>query len=131
MDNVSTIGITQEQFAQRAALVGSEPPRVEPNAEDKPKGKGKRGRKAKMRVEGGQEKVQDLTALDDKMEHLIDTYNSAKERATDFSEAVKAAAESSGFLTKVVRQLVIAKAGEKFEDRKREVGQLSLLFERE
>lgn len=127
MDNVSTIGVSKDQFVQRAALVGSEPPRVQVEESDKPK----RGRKPKMRKEGGQEAVQGMKALDDKMAHMIERYTHAKEAATDFSDTVKAVAEQSGFLTKVVRQLVIAKAGEKFEDRKREVGQLSLLFDRE
>ena len=64
----------------------------------------------------------------DKVEALVKLKVKADEAAEDFAAAVKKTAEASGMLATVVRRFVIARAGEKFEEKKRECEQLDLLF---
>ena len=90
-------------------------------------GTGKRTRTA--RKEGGQEKVQNLEPVKTRMPEMVRLFNKHKEAGEDYSAAVKSLAEDSGFNAKSVRQFVNAKAGEKFEERKRDAVQLVLLFE--
>lgn len=88
-------------------------------------GKSPRGRK----TEDGQEQAINLTALKKGIGELVDLHIRKKSAADDLSSAIKAIAEKSGLLSAAIRKLVKARAGEKFEDKKREVEQLSLVFE--
>lgn len=90
-----------------------------------------RGRgKAKGRQDRtGQETVKDITKLNEDMAKLVKLRATLAEASTDYSEAVKKAAERSGFLASVVRRLADAKAGDKFDDIKRTVDQMSEAFE--
>ena len=81
------------------------------------------------RTEGGQEATVNMEPINTRMKHLIGLYRKAEEAAKDLSEAIKATAEESGTLAVNVRRLVAAKAGEDFDDTKRKVVQLSLIFE--
>ena len=90
----------------------------------------RRGRKPKEgRVEGGQEKVINRGIVFERAEELVRLKVRADEASEDFGTAIKKAAEDSGLIASVVRRYIVAKAGEKFEERRRETNQLSLLFE--
>lgn len=87
-------------------------------------------RKAKGRKdEDKQEAVINLESLVTKIDELIKLHRAQEEAKTDFADAVKAVAEKAGLHAKNVRSFIIAKAGDKFEDKKAQVGQLSLIFE--
>ena len=62
------------------------------------------------------------------MDALVKLKVRADEAAEDFAEAVKKTAEQAGLLATVVRRFVVARAGEKFEEKRRECEQLDLLF---
>ncbi len=87
--------------------------------------RGARGRQDRS----GQEKVIDKTKLTEKLDHLVRLHTSAKEAQKDLSDAIKAVAEKSGLLASVVRKIVVAKAGESFEEKKKEAEQLALMFD--
>lgn len=89
------------------------------------KGAGTRGRKNR----DNQEAVIEIAALRKMLPQLITLKNNADSAASDLNDAIKAAAEKSGLLASVVRKVVVASAGENFEEKKREVEQLSLAFE--
>lgn len=97
----------------------------------KPKG-GKRGRRFTgpgRKDEHHQEKVIDLSLVSDSIDELVRLYKSAAEVAEDYSTAIKETAEKAGINAGALRKFVTAKAGEKYEERKRDCEQLSLLFE--
>jgi hypothetical protein len=91
----------------------------------------RRGRKPKLgRVDhDGQEASIKLDAIREGVDNLVSLYRAAEEAGTDLSEAIKAVAEKSGLLATVVRKFIAAKAGEQYEERKRQCEQLSLVFE--
>lgn len=95
------------------------------------KGTGRRGaRGARGRQDrSGQEKVIRMKELTDRIPHLVSLHNKAKEASTDLSSAVKSIAEKSGLLASVVRRLIVAKAGDNFDEKKKEAEQLSLAFD--
>lgn len=76
-----------------------------------------------------QEIVIKLDAVREKVQTLIDLYKLTQETAADLNDGIKAVAESSGLLASVVRKFVVARAGDKFKEKAREVEQLSLIFE--
>lgn len=86
--------------------------------------RGARGRQDRS----GQEKVIKTKELEDRLPHLISLKNKAADAAKDFSSAVKSVAEKSGLLASVVRKVVIAKAGDSFDEKKKEAEQLELVF---
>lgn len=92
------------------------------------KGKGK-GKGAKSRKDDGQPAVIKMEALVTKVDHLIQLHRDMEDSKTDFAEGIKAVAEAAGLHAKNVRSFIIAKAGEKFDAKKAQVGQLSLIFE--
>lgn len=71
-------------------------------------------------------KVKPLKEAIAELETLKTKADAAKDRLND---AIKAVAERSGLLSKVVRKLVNARHGEGFEDAKREVDQLAIVFD--
>ena len=93
---------------------------------------GNGSRKARGRQDpAGQEKVIEEAKLHDRIPHLVRLLKTSEEASTAFSEAVKAVAEKSGLLASVVRTFVKAKAGENYDEKKKEVEQLHLVFEHE
>lgn len=81
------------------------------------------------RVDGGQEQIERPEIVSVAMDELVALYKIQKDAGEAFSDAVKAVAVKSGFLAKTVRSFAVAKAGEKYSERKRESVQLSLLFD--
>ena len=91
---------------------------------------GKSKRKAKGRKdEEKQEAVIKTGALAVKADELVRLYKAQEYAANDFAEAIKTTAETAGLHAKNVRSFIIAKAGEKFEEKKAQVEQLALIFE--
>lgn len=86
-------------------------------------------RKPRARKDGGQEQEIKLKPVKDRIDQLVSLHNTAQTATTEFGEAIKKAAEDSGLQASVVRRFVVARAGEKFEERKREVQQLEMLFD--
>lgn len=86
-------------------------------------------RKPRARQDGKQEAVERPQILRESMEELVRLKKASDEAAADFSEAIKAKAKEAGFLASVVRRLVVARAGDKFAEKQREVEQLALVFE--
>jgi len=64
-----------------------------------------------------------------RIDHLVQLKRSATDAATEYAEAVAKTAEDSGCRPGVVKRFVSARLSEKFNDRKEEAQQLSLLFE--
>jgi hypothetical protein len=60
---------------------------------------------------------------------LVADYKYAAQAADTLSEGIKAAAERAGIQATVLRKFITARAGEKFEEKKRDAAQLNLLFE--
>ncbi len=77
----------------------------------------------------GQEAAISLRPIQDGIDELVALYLHQQESAARCSDAIKAAAEKSGLLANVLRKFVKARAGEKFEEAKRTVEQLALVFE--
>ena len=88
-------------------------------------GKGAVGRKDADK----QEAVIKMEALVTKVDHLTSLYNDMEDAKTDFADGVKAVAEAAGLHAKNVRSYIIARAGDKFDAKKAQIGQLSLIFE--
>lgn len=87
--------------------------------------KGAKGRKGKDK----QEAVIEIGKLRQKLPELVKLKKTADEASANLNDAIKSAAEKSGLLASVVRKVVVASAGENFEEKKREAEQLSLAFE--
>lgn len=76
-----------------------------------------------------QDAVIKLKVVRDKVDHLMELHQASRIASEDFSAAINHVAEEAGLLASVVRRFVVAKAGEKYSEKKRECEQLSLLFE--
>ena len=76
-----------------------------------------------------QEAVIKLDEVREKVQTLVDLYKLTQDTAANLNDGIKAVAESSGLLASVVRKFVVARAGDHFKDKAREVEQLSLIFE--
>lgn len=76
-----------------------------------------------------QEKVIDMSKLTEKIDHLVNLHKATKDASADYSAAIKVVAEKAGLLASVVRRFVVAKAGESFDDKKKEAEQLALVFD--
>lgn len=77
----------------------------------------------------GQEEAINLAPVQKSIDELVRLYTQQQAAAEKCSDAIKAVAEKSGLLANVLRKLVKARAGEKFEEAKRTVEQLALVFE--
>lgn len=84
---------------------------------------------ARGRSDGGQEAVIKLEAVSVSIEELVNLKKAADAAGEALDEAIKATAEKAGLLSKVVRSLVLARANDKFDDKKKEVDQLALVFD--
>lgn len=87
--------------------------------------KGARGRKGKDRQEAA---LKDST-LRELSKELVRLKKSADEEAEVYGDAVKAAAEKTGYHASTIRSVVAALASDDFEGRKDRVSQLSLAFD--
>jgi hypothetical protein len=65
----------------------------------------------------------------DRIDQLVSLHIAAQTAGTEAKEAITKAAEDSGYNASTVRKLVLARAGEKFEEVKRLVAQQMELFE--
>lgn len=95
-----------------------------PNKDQK-KGREVRGRKDREK----QEVVIKIAALRDNVADMVVLHNKAQEAATVLNDKIKAVAEKAGLLASVVRKIVVARAGENWQERKRECEQLNLCFD--
>lgn len=67
--------------------------------------------------------------IHDRIDELVRLHNKASEASEQAKDAITKAAEASGYLASAVRKIVTAKAGEKFEEKHREVEQQAELFD--
>jgi hypothetical protein len=88
------------------------------------KAKGPKGRKDGEK----QEMVTQPQVVRDRMPDMVRLYKAADAAGVQFSEAVKATAEASGYNTKAVRARILAEANDTFEEKKRDVSQQMELF---
>src|SRR5690606_26572167 len=103
---------------------GAKPPvgGGKPAAGERPRGAAKPDRKAGGRKDASkQPAVKQPKVVAEKLDHLVSLHHAAKTAAEERDEAITAVAEQSGYLASAVRKLVTAKAGEKFEEKHREV----------
>jgi hypothetical protein len=89
-----------------------------------------RGKKPVGRTEpDGQEAVINVTAVKDAVDDLVVLYRLSEEATAKLNDGIKATAEKSGLLAATVRKFIVAKASDDFEERRRKVEQLALVFE--
>lgn len=87
-----------------------------------------RGRKSK--TSDHQEAVIRISELNPlAIETLIADLKHAQDAGTIFAEGIKAFSEKAGIQASVLRKFIVARAGEAFQDKKRDAQQLALLFE--
>jgi hypothetical protein len=89
------------------------------------KAKGAKGRKGKDH----QEAALNNSELRELSQELVLLKKSADDAATDYGDAVKAAAEKTGYHASTIRSVIAALAGDDFDGRKGKAEQLSLAFE--
>lgn len=93
--------------------------------DEKPRPRGRRSKGSDH-----QEAVIELSVLNPlAIETMIADYKNACDAKTIFGESIKAWAEKSGIQAGVLRTYIVARAGESFDNTKRDALQLSLLFE--
>jgi hypothetical protein len=73
--------------------------------------------------------AQQPQVIADRIDELVKLKGAADDAAESYADSITKAAEDSGYLASVVRKFVTARAGEKFEERKRECEQQLELFE--
>lgn len=88
----------------------------------------RKGAKARVGADK-QEAVQKPKIIKDRIDELVNLKERADDAAERYSDGIKRAAEDSGYLASVVKKFVTARAGEKFEEKKRECEQQLELFE--
>lgn len=113
---------------------GAKPPKGggKPAAGEKPRGAAKPEKRAsgKGRMDADkQPAVKKPEIIAERIDELVDLHSKAGEAAERAKEAITKAAEDAGYLASAVRKIVVAKAGEKFEEKHREVEQQFELFE--
>lgn len=100
------------------------------------KGNGKGGRRgAKPPKDAGrmdenkQPMVKKPQIVAERLDELVELHHKAASASEKAKDAVTKCAEDSGFLASAVNKLVRAKAGDKFEEKHREVEQQKELFD--
>lgn len=86
-------------------------------------------RKVRGRKANGQQAVIELSVVRDRIDDLVSLYLAAQRSGDELSEAINATAEAAGIKAAPLRKVVAAKAGERFEEKRTEAGQLALLFD--
>lgn len=89
---------------------------------ERTKGRGRQG--SEKQTVAKQPKV-----ISERIDELVVLHVNAKHAATQAQDAITKAAEDSGYLASSVKKLVVARAGDKFEEKHREVEQQAELFE--
>ena len=87
------------------------------------------GRMGTGRVDRDPAVSQKPKIIADRIEELVNLHRIAKSASETLTEAVEKAAQDSGYKPAVVKKLVTAKAGDKFEEKHREVEQQAELFD--
>lgn len=77
----------------------------------------------------GQEVPINFEPVQNRIDELVRLKSKADDASEALSDAIKKTAEDSGLLATVLRRFVNARAGERFVEKKREVSQLSLVFD--
>jgi hypothetical protein len=93
------------------------------------RGNGRAAQRGRKDQTTGQEEAITLRPIKDSIDEMVTLYIQQQESAARCSDAIKAAAEKSGLLSAVIRKYVRARAGDRFEEAKRETEQLSLVFD--
>ena len=83
-----------------------------------------RGRKGADKQEGALK----MGPIKDSIDELVALKTKADAAADRLNDAIKVAAERSNIMASVIRRFVVARAGENFEEKKRDADQLSLVF---
>lgn len=107
---------------------GAKPPKGggKPAAGEKPRG----AAKANGRMDADrQPAVKKPEIVAKRLDELVELHHKAAAAAERAKEAITKCGEDSGFLASAVRKLVTAKAGDKFEEKHREVEQQVELFD--
>lgn len=98
---------------------------AEPNSGEEHGGRKTKGRKGSDK----QEAVIKTKVVKDRIDELVTLHGKVEAASGRYGDAIKATAEACGINSSALRKFVSARAGEKFEDKKRDCEQLSLLFE--
>lgn len=97
---------------------------------DKGNGKNKPRTAGKGRMDADKTPaVKKPKVISERLPELVKLHNKAKDASEAASDAITKAAEDSGYLASSVKKLVNAKAGDKFEEKHREVEQQAELFD--
>lgn len=116
---------TTTEAAEIAAAIAADTIAAAAATEEKPRPRGRRSKGSDH-----QEAVIELSVLNPlAIETMIADYKNACEAKTIFGESIKAWAERAGIQAGVLRTYIVARAGEAFDNSKRDALQLSLLFE--
>lgn len=86
-------------------------------------------RKTRGRKDQGIEAVPNSAPVMEVIEDLVHLHHKKEAANETYNAAVKKTAERAGLLSAVVNKFVSAKAGDKFEDEKKKVSQLALVFD--
>lgn len=114
-------------FEAPGAGTGDEAP-----GKTKAKGKGKGGARAKGKGRMDADKtpaVKQPKVISERLDELVRLHQKAKTATEAAADAITKAGEDSGYLASSVKKLVVAKAGDKFEEKHREVEQQHELFD--
>jgi hypothetical protein len=76
-----------------------------------------------------QEAITQPDVINGRIDELLRLYGASQSAGVEFSDAVKAAAEASGYNVAAIRKFVVARAGENFADKKRDLQQQMELFD--
>lgn len=90
---------------------------------DKTKGRGRQGA-------GKQTGVKQPKVVADRIDELVDLTVKSKTAKEKLDEAITKCAEDSNYLAVAVKKFVTARAGEKFEEKHREIDQQAELFDK-
>lgn len=107
---------------------GARPPQGDKRGTPK-KGKRKNAKAEGRKDASKQPAVKQPKLVAERLDYLVGLHQTAKTASEERDEAITEIAEKSGYLASAVRKLVTAKAGEKFEEKHREVEQQGELFD--
>lgn len=77
----------------------------------------------------GQEAIMKLDPVKKNLDTLVDLHKLVKSYQEDLNNGIKETAEAAGVNASVVKKYIVAKAGENFADKVREIEQLAFIFE--
>lgn len=115
--------LTNEDPDKQGPRRGRGRPRIEKPAGYQTVVRGRKDRASK------QEAVIETGVIGDRVQELVLLLQRAKDAGAAYNDGIKAAAEKAGLQSSVVRKFVEAKAGEHYDDKKRDAMQLVLLFD--